>query len=177
MRDKFNKYWDAISKFNLMMYFATIFDPRMKMHIVTVGYTKIYDLLKDLEIEETNNQVAKKMEKKVEKDFVKPLESLFGHFISKCEIPISNVQQERGKKVPIDDEGGNEFLLGVVSSDDCGVSDTKKELKYLDEPREPGLGLKDFHILNWWKVNSPRFPILTTMARGNYILFLLFCLL
>ncbi|KAM3395066.1 hypothetical protein P3S68_004071 [Capsicum galapagoense] len=58
-------------------------------------------------------------------------------------------------------------------SKDCGsTGGTKSELdKYLGENQEPVLepGSKceseDFDILNWWKVNSPRFPIISQLAR------------
>ncbi|XP_073138155.1 zinc finger BED domain-containing protein RICESLEEPER 2-like [Henckelia pumila] len=42
--------------------------------------------------------------------------------------------------------------------------DSKSELeKYLGEETEPGN--ENFDIFLWWKVNSPRFPILAKMAR------------
>ncbi|KAM3202320.1 zinc finger BED domain-containing protein RICESLEEPER 2-like isoform X2 [Capsicum annuum] len=40
----------------------------------------------------------------------------------------------------------------------------KTELqKYLDEANESET--KNFNVLSWWKIHSPRFPILTEMAR------------
>lgn len=46
----------------------------------------------------------------------------------------------------------------------CGSSNTKIEIdKYLGEATENGSD--DFDILVWWKMNSPRFSILTKMSR------------
>ncbi|KAF3660556.1 hypothetical protein FXO38_12116 [Capsicum annuum] len=56
---------------------------------------------------------------------------------------------------------------------DCGIiGGTKSELdKYLGEDQKPvpkpgcESECEDFDILNWWKVNSPRFTILSLLAR------------
>jgi len=43
--------------------------------------------------------------------------------------------------------------------------DAKTELdKYLNEDCEPFIKKINIDILNWWKVNSTRFPILGSMA-------------
>ena len=43
--------------------------------------------------------------------------------------------------------------------------DAKTKLdKYLNEDCEPFIKLVNFDILNWWKVNSTRFPMLGSMA-------------
>nr|DAD47520.1 TPA_asm: hypothetical protein HUJ06_017457 [Nelumbo nucifera] len=45
-----------------------------------------------------------------------------------------------------------------------GGADSKSKLdRYLNEDTEEGND--DFDILGWWKVNCPRFPILSQMAR------------
>nr|POE52449.1 zinc finger bed domain-containing protein ricesleeper 2 [Quercus suber] len=42
---------------------------------------------------------------------------------------------------------------------------TKSDLdKYLEEPLFPRS--VDFNILNWWKVHTPRYPVLSMMARN-----------
>ena len=47
---------------------------------------------------------------------------------------------------------------------DSGSLGVKSELdKYLLEDQEPES--EDFDILSWWKVNSPRFPVLSQLAR------------
>lgn len=47
---------------------------------------------------------------------------------------------------------------------ESGMRDSKSELdKYLKEDTEDESD--KFDMLNWWKVNSPRFPILSLVAR------------
>ncbi|XP_077240262.1 uncharacterized protein LOC143881158 [Tasmannia lanceolata] len=49
---------------------------------------------------------------------------------------------------------------------ESGCGDNKSELdKYLNEDNEEDTN-EDFDILEWWKLHSPRFPILSQMARN-----------
>ena len=41
----------------------------------------------------------------------------------------------------------------------CGGNQTSKLDRYLNEAIENDI--EDFDILGWWRVNSPRFPILS----------------
>lgn len=51
-----------------------------------------------------------------------------------------------------------------MKSNNCGVSASKSELeKYLAEENEEHTS--KFNIMDWWKVNSTRFPILWCLAR------------
>ena len=45
----------------------------------------------------------------------------------------------------------------------CGGNQTSEFDSYLNEAVESDI--EDFDILGWWKVNSPRFPILSQLAR------------
>ena len=55
-------------------------------------------------------------------------------------------------------------LYILKQKQDSGSLGVKSELdKYLLEDQEPESG--DFDILSWWKVNSPRFPVLSQLAR------------
>ena len=50
---------------------------------------------------------------------------------------------------------------------ESGMSDVKSELdKYLTENYDDDDAFSpNFSVLNWWKINSPRFPILSLIAR------------
>jgi len=59
---------------------------------------------------------------------------------------------------------GNFFEELQKHTSQRGGASSKSELvKYLDEEIE--VGKSDFDVLLWWKVNSPRFPLLSEMAR------------
>ena len=43
---------------------------------------------------------------------------------------------------------------------------SKSELEiYLEDPSSPGIGNSSFDILAWWRVNGPKYPIISRMAR------------
>ena len=67
-----------------------------------------------------------------------------------------NTSSRRGNSFFFRKQGGNKF---------SGVED--ELTKYLKEPRLELEGDEYFDILNWWKLNSPRFPIVSKMAKGN----------
>ncbi|KAM3398622.1 zinc finger BED domain-containing protein RICESLEEPER 2-like isoform X2 [Capsicum galapagoense] len=53
---------------------------------------------------------------------------------------------------------------GLMKHKAGNTTTVKTELqKYLDEANESET--KNFNVLSWWKIHSPRFPILTEMAR------------
>lgn len=55
----------------------------------------------------------------------------------------------------------------AVASESTKSSEIQTELdKYITEQREP-MNSQNFDTLLWWKLHSPRFPIVSMMARGN----------
>ncbi|PWA60532.1 zinc finger BED domain-containing protein RICESLEEPER 2 [Artemisia annua] len=63
---------------------------------------------------------------------------------------------------------GNTFLNSFKSQNSNRSSGVDDELrKYLKEPPIELDDEEDFDVLLWWKVNSPRFPIVSKMAKGN----------
>ena len=62
----------------------------------------------------------------------------------------------------------NTFLNSFKSQNSNRSSGVDDELrKYLKEPPIELDDEEDFDTLLWWKVNSPRFPIVSKMAKGN----------
>ncbi|GJR86994.1 zinc finger BED domain-containing protein RICESLEEPER 2 [Tanacetum coccineum] len=61
---------------------------------------------------------------------------------------------------------GNAFLNSFKDKVGNKLSGGEDELKkYLKEPRLELEDDEDFDILTWWKINSPRFPIVSRMAK------------
>ncbi|GJW24329.1 zinc finger BED domain-containing protein RICESLEEPER 2 [Tanacetum coccineum] len=60
--------------------------------------------------------------------------------------------------------GENDFLDDFLNLEDSGSIEMDTEItRYLNEPRIRFT--KDFDILEWWKLNAPRFPIVACMAK------------
>ena len=69
--------------------------------------------------------------------------------------------------------GDNAFLDDFLNLEDSGSIELDTELtRYLNEPRIRFTS--DFDILDWWKLNAPRFPIVARMAKGNLLHFMIF---
>ncbi|GJZ19409.1 zinc finger BED domain-containing protein RICESLEEPER 2 [Tanacetum coccineum] len=61
---------------------------------------------------------------------------------------------------------GNAFINSFKDKVGNKLSGCEDELKkYLKEPRLELEDDEDFDILTWWKINSPRFPIVSRMAK------------
>ena len=72
--------------------------------------------------------------------------------------------------------GDNAFLDDFLNLEDSGSIEMDTELtRYLNEPRIRFTS--DFDILEWWKINAPRFPIVSRMAKGNLLFSLMILLL
>ena len=44
MRAKFDKYWENVEKMNMLIYVASILDPRKKLEFVRFCFLKMYDI-------------------------------------------------------------------------------------------------------------------------------------
>ncbi|KAK9132321.1 hypothetical protein Scep_011849 [Stephania cephalantha] len=154
MRSKFDTYWSICG---LVLAIAAILDPRYKMKLVEYYYRQIYgsnaqDYIKDVAsgMKDLHNEYA-----------VCATLTSFDHGLP-CEVQNSN---GLNVALPIDSDsrdrlrGFDKFLNETTDNQQI-----KSELdKYLDEPVFPRN--VDFNILSWWKVNAPKYPILSMMAR------------
>lgn len=146
MKDKFDKYW---SKCSLALAVAVILDPRFKMKLVEYYYSQIY-----------GSQSLEKI-----KDVSDGIKELFDAY-SICSTMVDQGSALPGSSLPstCSDprdrlKGFDKFLYETSQSQNVS-SDLEK---YLQEPNFPRNC--DFNILNWWKVHTPRYPILSMMAR------------
>ncbi|KAK1429679.1 hypothetical protein QVD17_11894 [Tagetes erecta] len=149
-------------KFNKLLYFATILDPRWKVGVIAFGYKEIFTAEK--KENETVDGIIQKVSNLV-KCILRELVILFEHYVrNNEEQSSSNVKQRNIEKYSEGDDEDNDFLSGFKS--DCGVPvlDTKSELqRYLDDNEESDY--RGFDILQWWKNSSSKFPILAKMAK------------
>ncbi|KAL0334041.1 UNVERIFIED_CONTAM: putative AC transposase [Sesamum angustifolium] len=137
MKQKFDKYWGSIEKMNMVIYYAVILDPRYKLEYIEFSFDTLY-------------------------------EDVTQCLLMKEKVKIGMVELFNTYK------GMHESLGSSISSSKLVCKNDFKSLrpgdvvkseldKYLGEDLE--VFQKEFDILNWWKVNSHRFPILSKIAR------------
>lgn len=146
IKAKFDKYW---SKCSLALAVAVILDPRFKMKLVEYYYSQIYGSTAMDRIKEISDGIRELYEA-----------------YSICSTMIDQGSALPGSSLPDTANGSRDRLRGFdkflmeTSQSQSASSDLDK---YLEEPVFPRNC--DFNILNWWKVHTPRYPILSMMAR------------
>ncbi|XP_015582678.1 zinc finger BED domain-containing protein RICESLEEPER 1-like [Ricinus communis] len=146
MKAKFDKYW---IKCSLALAVAAILDPRFKMKLVEYYYSQIYGSTALDRIKEVSDGIKE----------------LFNAY-SICSTLVDQGSALPGSSLPSTSTDSRDRLKGFdkflheTSQSQSVASDLDK---YLEEPVFPRNC--DFNILNWWKVHTPRYPILSMMAR------------
>uniref|UniRef100_A0A1J3CYH8 Zinc finger BED domain-containing protein RICESLEEPER 1 n=1 Tax=Noccaea caerulescens TaxID=107243 RepID=A0A1J3CYH8_NOCCA len=146
MKAKFDEYWNKCS---LVLAIAAILDPRFKMKLVEYYYSKIYGSTALDRIKEVSNGVKELL------DAYSICSGLGGDDSS------FSGSLGRGGMDTRDRLKGFDKFLHETSQNQNTTSDLDK---YLSEPIFPRSG-GEFNILNYWKVHTPRYPVLSMMAR------------
>lgn len=142
MKEKFDKYWEECC---LVLAVAVVFDPRFKMDLVEYFYTRIYGANAHPYIQRVRNTL------------VKLFIDYGGSFNPSVDesSTVSSFGGETRASLRDFDRWCYESRVSV---------NQKSELEsYLDEARFPRA--ETFSILDWWKTNSPKLPILAMIAR------------
>lgn len=145
---KFSKYWEE--KNNIMV-IATILDPRFKMRYIKWCFGKLYESIR----------AAREMD-----EITEELEGLYKVF----EIDYRLTKMGSTDTSSLSQVTTSSSLASVVPSgfqsylEENATECSKSELLiYLDEPNANDD--KDFSLVNCWKVNAHRFPIVSKMAK------------
>nr|XP_009781000.1 PREDICTED: zinc finger BED domain-containing protein RICESLEEPER 1-like [Nicotiana sylvestris] len=155
MWKKIEKYWGEPTKMNKMIFIACVLDPRYKFTIVSFVLKKMFGDEGTI----------------IEKEVHTYMSSLFNEYVSKsvskdtCGKVSTSLPSSSFSTMETSTPGLGELLDEIRKHKAAsGGVDSKIELeKYLAE--DPENERPDFDILAWWKVNSPRFPILAKMSR------------
>ncbi|KAH0776082.1 hypothetical protein KY290_007493 [Solanum tuberosum] len=140
MREKFDKYWGTPKKMNKMIFISCVLDPRHKF--VSVGFALQMMFGKEGPILEEGVR-----------DY---MNLLFGEY-------VKSLSKDKGSNVQSIGSLGT-FMGNLMKHKAENTITVKTELqKYLAEENE--VESKNFNILSWWKINSPRFSVLAEMAR------------
>uniref|UniRef100_A0A8I6XXJ4 Zinc finger BED domain-containing protein RICESLEEPER 2-like n=1 Tax=Hordeum vulgare subsp. vulgare TaxID=112509 RepID=A0A8I6XXJ4_HORVV len=144
---KYNKYWGDHESFNILIFVAVALDPRYKLSDYTRFAT--YEMFGEIKGEE----VWKKMRE--------TLNDLFKEY-------VKMYASSEKKEMESDVVQGMSLMRSLIAKrmrmNNTAVDLTKSELeKYLAEETEADT--TKFDILEWWKVKSSRFPVLSRLAR------------
>ncbi|KAL2943346.1 Zinc finger BED domain-containing protein RICESLEEPER 1 [Bienertia sinuspersici] len=144
MKAKFDIYWN---KCCLSLAIAAILDPRFKMKLVEYYYPQIYGSSAEDHIKEVSDSIRE----------------LFNEYsIGSTAVSVDHGvgSSSGGGSDSRDRLKGFDKFLHETSQGKNTVSDLEK---YLEEPVFPRN--YDFNIFTWWKVHTPRYPILSMMAQ------------
>ncbi|KAK4395957.1 Zinc finger BED domain-containing protein RICESLEEPER 2 [Sesamum angolense] len=158
MKIKFDKYWGET---NLLMSIAAVLDPRCKMKALEFCFPKLYS--------------SEKVEREI--SFVrKSLHELYSEYAlmyndegeSHGQIQGGSSQGQSTSNVGIS-RGWSQYAAFLESVQ--SVEPQKSELDmYLEEScysfKKDNKIEKEFDVLEWWRVNSVKFKILSFMARN-----------
>ncbi|XP_059453467.1 zinc finger BED domain-containing protein RICESLEEPER 2-like [Corylus avellana] len=162
MKVKYDKYWENFEKINRLLFVAVVLDPRYKL--VAFEYWCQMNL---------SHELAKNLVDKLKED----LNNIFDQYVgTRGNVPMMSVNDEvqsreaphchastSSENVSFDDDADflSEFHSFQASRN---LMDCKTEIEQycLEDVESPST---TFDILNWWKVNSTKFPILSKVAR------------
>ncbi|KAH0748145.1 hypothetical protein KY290_027377 [Solanum tuberosum] len=157
MKEKFKKYWGTLEKMNKMLFIASVLDPRNKFVYVSFA---LEELLGEEKGKIVNNEVEA---------YLKKLVAIYASKYakgSKNQSSSSDLSDSStcGLSQNVKTNSLRIKFYMKKQKEDSGSLGVKSELdRYLLEDQEPES--EDFDILIWWKVNSPRFSVLSQLAR------------
>ena len=162
MKLKFDKYWLKLKDMNKMLLIVVILDPRYKLLYVEYFFPKLEkDNIKvSLMIQEMKALFLQLYYEYVDSDPVAAQASL--------DATIPKINNPTAQSVEDDSHAANmhEFMKLRQEKD---VVEIKNEVdKYLLEASEDASN-DNFQLLVWWKENSPRYPILSRIAKDVFV--------
>lgn len=160
MKTKFEKYWGDPDKMNAIIFYANILDPRDKIAYMPYQFTQLYGDDKG---------------ESCFKNVLTGLKNLFDDYVHGSSVtPVSvdsatavtGTSQSHSQSVTIgrpQSKLKSQLKKQRAESGELGGKKTELEIYLSEEIVEDEN--PDFDILNWWKINTSRFPILSQLAR------------
>ncbi|XP_078169241.1 zinc finger BED domain-containing protein RICESLEEPER 2-like [Carex rostrata] len=146
---KFEKYWEEVS---LLMTVASILDPRFKMNLIGFCFKKLYQSYEvDARIEEVRSKVELLFQK-YEREYV-----------ASNSVPSSSTLLLDGTSLD-NTQPEDDYFHFVIENQTEESPKTDLEVYLEERVLVVGQGEK-FDVLEWWKVNCVKFPILSNFAR------------
>lgn len=150
MKAKHDKYWGSIKNINMMIFIAVVLDPRYKFVFVEWSFERLYD-----------KEDAEFLSGRVKDTFLKMF-NCYIHFDGNSDSQTTQTTHEMDTSDTVVD--ATSFATQFVNHINKSDSMNKNEVDlYLMEPLEKKS--HNFDILNWWKVNSSKYPTLGLIAK------------
>ncbi|XP_012570906.1 zinc finger BED domain-containing protein RICESLEEPER 2-like [Cicer arietinum] len=142
MKSKYDKYWGNVDGINVLLLIVVVLDPTCKF-----GYVNYFlDYFFDVDGEALKTKLSSS------------LKSIYREYEG-----WEEGSQSIGESQPEEDDNDIHGMSFYKKSTGQRINPKSELDKYLAEECEPYF--VEFDILNWWKVNSTRFPILSSVAR------------
>ncbi|XP_076960056.1 zinc finger BED domain-containing protein RICESLEEPER 2-like [Bidens hawaiensis] len=154
-KPKFDKYFGDIDSMNLMIYFAFLLDPRSK------------EMFLDIVLEDHYGMEGKAFVELKKTHIKNGMQELYDDYVRIHAPPIPSTTTSTSTN-PTSSTTSHDFedrLRNKMKASQTSNSSISELDKYLGESVEPFNPNASFDILTWWKVNDPRFPILSRMAK------------
>jgi len=156
MKIKFDKYWKQEGNLNYLLFIAVILDPRYKLQYLVFCLELMYG-------PDEGKELAEKIES--------ALNELFGCYVESVNASSSRNRGSNQYLVHINvDEEDEENPWDMLASqferhmEEVETEPNDSELsRYLADKREKRT--KEFDILDYWKVSSNKYPILSLLAK------------
>ncbi|KAL6509957.1 hypothetical protein OROMI_034988 [Orobanche minor] len=156
MKTKFDKYWGNIKYVNQLVVVAVLLDPRYKLDLVQWGLEFLED--DALKIEGLVSNVKDLLFRMYE-DYKNDTPGVAQSLVD------SSDECERNVNIEEEDANFEEFMRRRKEKD---VVQIRNEVdKYLLEAAE-NPKILGFNLLEWWKENQPRYPILSKIAKDVF---------
>ncbi|CAO2180508.1 unnamed protein product [Urochloa humidicola] len=154
MHERFDKYWKDCS---LVLAIAVVMDPRFKMKLVEFSYSKIYGAEAAKFVKVVDDAVHE-----LYKEYVAQPLPLTPAYVDQGEANNGPANANNSQGAPSTGDGLLDFDMYLSEIQSSQPSKSELE-QYLDESLTPRI--QEFDILNWWKLNTVKFPTLSKMAR------------
>ncbi|CAH9112132.1 unnamed protein product [Cuscuta europaea] len=153
MSTKFVKYWGCFGSVNKLIYVANVLDPRFKLQLLRKQHTII----------ETKADVIEYMVTEVKNC----LNYLYGEY--KGTSSMEHAQQSDLIIADVDKEDEDDILDQLERERaEKSLTEISNEVdSYFADPFESAKN-STFNLLEWWKVNAPRYPILSKIAKDIF---------
>ncbi|CAA7057445.1 unnamed protein product [Microthlaspi erraticum] len=175
MLEKFRKYWEGMKKLNKMLIVASIFDPRQKMNFAKLCFERLHGI-------DTEDAVALYdsvydflglmfKEYKARAEGVTSTVPTTSNPSQSAQASVSSGQDQATNRMELNYEKFSYERMDFVYKEmvqGTGFADPRDELDiYLKEPCENPIIMlgTEYEILDYWKHNQGRFPVLCEMAK------------